>query len=73
MDVGERGRLYTCRYAVTIRMTPALRWVAIRAIFYGSLIARDKVTNKTVSTDHNIVKRKQSRSGFEPRSFCLPA
>ena len=41
--------------------------------FYGSLIARDKVTNKTVSTDHNIVKRKQSRSGFEPRSFCLPA
>ena len=29
---------------------------------------------KTVSTDHNwLLKRKESRSGFEPRSLCLPA
>ena len=27
-----RGRLYTCRYTVTTRMTPALRWAAMRAI-----------------------------------------
>ena len=26
------GGLYTYRYTVTIRMTPALRWVAIRAV-----------------------------------------
>ena len=25
----ERGRLYTCRYTVTTRMTSALRWAAI--------------------------------------------
>ena len=31
-------------------------------------------SHKTVSTDHNFsLKRKESRSGFEPRSLCLPA
>ena len=29
---GGRERLYTYRYTVTIRMTPALRWAAMRAI-----------------------------------------
>ena len=29
---GERGRLYDCRYTVTTRMTPALRWAEMRAI-----------------------------------------
>ena len=29
---GRRGRLYTYRYTVTTRMTPALRWAAMRAI-----------------------------------------
>ena len=29
---GGRGRLYTCRYTVTSRMIPALRWAAMRAI-----------------------------------------
>ena len=28
----EKGRLYTYRYTVTIRMIPALRWAAMRAI-----------------------------------------
>ena len=32
MEVGVRGRLYTYRYIVTTRMTPALRWAAMRAI-----------------------------------------
>ena len=27
-----RGRLYTCRYTVTTRMTPELRWAVMRAI-----------------------------------------
>ena len=34
---GERGRLYTYRYTVTTRMTPALRWAAKRAIWGGVL------------------------------------
>ena len=29
---GGRGRLYTYHYTVTTRMTPALRWEAMRAI-----------------------------------------
>ena len=29
---GGRGRLYTYRYTVTTRMTPALRWAAMRAM-----------------------------------------
>ena len=37
MEVGEEGRIYTCRYTVTTRtvttrMTFALRWAAMRAI-----------------------------------------
>ena len=42
--------------------------------FNVSLIVRDNVTNKTVSMHRpQLLKRKDSRSGFEPRSFCLPA
>ena len=29
---GGRGRSYTYRHTVTTRMTPALRWAAMRAI-----------------------------------------
>ena len=32
MDVRGRGRFYTYRYTVATRMTPALRWAAMRAI-----------------------------------------
>ena len=32
MVVGGRGKLYTYRYTVTIRMIPALRWAAMRGI-----------------------------------------
>ena len=34
----------------------------------------DGQSHKTVSTNHNLfLKRKESRSGIEPRSFRLPA
>ena len=48
---GGRGRLYTYRYAVTTRMTSALRWAAMRAIlmFHNC----DGQSHNTVSTDHN--------------------
>ena len=33
MELGEKGDYnYTYRYTVTTRMTPALRWAAMRAI-----------------------------------------
>ena len=40
------GRLHTYRYTVTTRMTSALRWAAIRAIFNVSLTVRDRVTKQ---------------------------
>ena len=39
--------------------------------FNVSLIVRDKVTRQCPQT--TLLKRKKSRSRFEPRSFCLPA
>ena len=49
MEVGGEV-YYTCRYTVTIRMTPALRWAAMRAIFSVTLIVRDKVTRQCPHT-----------------------
>ena len=53
----QRGRLYLSLYTVTTRMSPALSWAAMRAIFNVSLIAKDKVT-KTVSTDHTFFEER---------------
>ena len=36
-------------------------------------VGSDGQSDKTVSTNHNLLKRKESRSGIEPRSFRLPA
>ena len=49
---GERGRLYTYHYIITIRMTPALRWAAMRVIlmFHNC----EGQSHKTVSTAHNF-------------------
>ena len=33
----------------------------------------DGQSHKTMSTNHNLLKRKESGSGIEPRSFRLPA
>ena len=62
---------YTYRYTVTIRMTPALRWAAMRAIFSVTLIVRDKVTRHIHRPQ--LLKRKESRSGFKPMPLWLPA
>ena len=49
---GEGGRLHTYRNTVTTRMTPALRWAAMRAIlmFHNC----EGQSHKTVSKDHNF-------------------
>ena len=52
--VGVGGGWWVGRYTVTTRMTPALRRAAMRAHFNVSLIVRDKVAIKTVSTDRNF-------------------
>ena len=40
--------------------------------FNVSLIASDKVTRQCPQTTTSL-KRRESRSGIEPRPFCLPA
>ena len=64
--------IYTYRYTVTTRMIPALRWAAMRAILMFELEVMDKVTKQCPQTT-TFLKRKESRSGIEPRSFRLPA
>ena len=49
---GGRGRVYTYRYAVTTRVTPALRWAEIRAILMLNNYCEGQ-SDKQVSTDHN--------------------
>ena len=45
---------------------------SVESHFNVSLIVRDKVTRQYPQTTF-ILKRKESRSGIEPRSFCLMA
>ena len=50
MKVGGRGRLYTCRYTVTTRMTYCIKMVSDESHFNVSLTARDKVTRQCLQT-----------------------
>ena len=68
---GKRERVYTYRYIVTTRMT-CIKMGSDESHFNVSLIARDKVTRPCPQTT-TFLKRKESRSGIEPRSFRLPA
>ena len=52
MEVGVEGDYSTNRYTVTTRMTPALRWAAMRAILMFHKC--EGQSHKTVSTDHNL-------------------
>ena len=58
---GERGRDgdYTYRYAVTTRMTPALRWAAMRAVLKFDNCEGHNY--KAVSTDHNFWREKRAQ------------
>ena len=72
MEVGGEGDYVTYRYIVTTRITSALTWAAMRAILMFQYEVMDKVTRQCPQTT-TFLKRKESRSGIEPRSFRLPA
>ena len=69
---GEEDYIYTYRYTVSTRMTSALRWAAMKAILMFQWEVMDKVTRQCPQTT-TFLKRKENRSGIEPRSFRLPA
>ena len=70
--LGGGGRLYTYRYTVATRMTYAFRMGSDESHFNVSE-GSDGQSHKTVSTTTTFLKREESRSGIEPRSFRLPA
>ena len=53
-------------------MTPGLRWSWDESHFNVSSVVRDTVTRQCAQTTA-FLKRRESRSGIEPRPFCLPA
>ena len=66
MEVGVEGRIYTYRYAVTTRMTFALKWAAMRAILmFHNITVRDKVTRQcpqtTIFEEKGELKRIQTK------------
>ena len=69
-ECGGRERLYTYRYTVTTRMTPALRWAAMRAIIFNVSAGSDGQSHKTVSTNHNIFEEKGEPKRY--RTEVLP-
>ena len=73
---GGRGRLFTYRYTVTTRMTPALRWAVMRAIlmFHNC----EGQSQKIVSTNHNFWRERRaeadsnrSPSAYQPSALPL--
>ena len=68
MEVGEEGERYTYRYTVTTRMTPALRWAAMRAILMFQLEVMDKVTRQCPY--HNLFEEKGEPKRY--RTDVLP-
>ena len=66
---GGGGWLYTYRYTVTIGMTSALRWAAMRAIlmFHNW----EGPSHKTVSTDHNFWRERtaEADSNWGPSAY----
>ena len=71
MEVGRRGRVYTYRYTVTTKMT-CIKMGSDESRFNVSLIVRGTKSQDSVQKPQ-LLKRKESRSGIEPRSFRLPA
>ena len=75
MEVGGEGDYVTYRYIVTTRITSALTWAAMRAILMFQYEVMDKVTRQCphrLKLTTTFLKRKESRSGIEPRALCLP-
>ena len=68
MEVGKREIIYLSLHCHHQNVS-CIKVGSDESHFNDSLIVRDI----DVSTDHNLLKRKDSRSGIEPRSFCLPA
>ena len=71
MEVGEEGDNIYLSLHCHHQNDFCIKMGSDEGHFNVSLIVRDKVTDSVHRPQ--LLKRKESRSRFEPRSFCLPA
>ena len=64
---GGKGRLYTYRYSVTTRMTPAFKWAAMRAILI--FINCETKSRNSVSQSFRRERRAESDSNRGPSVY----
>ena len=70
MEVGERETIYLSLHCHH-QNDSCIKMGSDESHFNVSLIVMDKVIRQCPHTKR--LKRKESRSGFEPRSLCSPA
>ena len=72
MEVGEEGDcIPIAKPGCYYKNQSSIKMGIDESHFNISLIVRDKVSRQCPHTA--FLKRKESRSGIEPRPFCLPA
>ena len=71
MEVGKRESIYLSLHCHH-QNDSCIKVGSDESHFSVSLTVRDKVTRQYPQTT-TFLKRKESRSGIEPRSLCLPA
>ena len=72
MEVGEEGDYRYLSLHCHYQNDSCIKMGRDESHFNASLIVRDKVTRQCPQST-TLLKRKESRSGIEPRPFCLPA
>ena len=72
VEMGEREITDIYRNTVTTRMAPALRWAAMSHFNVSFIHCEGQCHKPDSAHGPQLLKRKESRSGFEPRSLCLP-
>ena len=76
MEVGEEGGRPYLSLHCHHHSESCIQLGSDESHFNVSLIVVDGVTTETVFTNHEpfrLKRKDQSRSGIEPRPFCLPA
>ena len=72
MEVGEEGDYIYRSLHYHHQNDSSINMGSDESYFNVSLIVRDKVTRQCPQAT-TFFKRKENRSGMEPRPFCLPA
>ena len=72
MEMGEEGYIYLSLHCHH-QNDSCVKKSSDESHFNVSLTVRGKLSHKTVSKTTTFLKRRESRSGIEPRPFCLPA